>query len=345
MIDLKKQYQEFDNHELVSFIQDNSCGLQAVIALHRGNSHTPTFGATRIVDYKSIDDALKDALRLSRAMSYKAALAGLRYGGGKGVIIAPRNVVDKKFFECYAEKINLFNGRFITGADVGVSGADVKTMSKYSSFMVGVNSDPVKYTALGLFYALDIALKEVFQNSALKKRKFAIQGVGKIGESFLNLIYKKAGKIYITDVDNERVKAVKRKYPKVEIVTPASIYRQSVDVFSPCALGNVLNSTSISKIKAPIILGGANDQLQDAAVGELLFKLGILYAPDYVVNAGGLIAVVDEYEHKKPNQQRITRRLNNIKVMLREIIKNSRSSGLATNIVADQMAEKIFNNH
>ncbi len=338
--------EEFDNHKLVSFALDKKTKLEAYIALHRGSLTSPSFGATRIAKYANKEDALRDALRLSRLMSYKAAMAGLDYGGGKGVILLPSNVnkADReRIIASYAEAVNYFGGHFVTGADVGVTNADLKVMHANSEYIVGVRSNPVLYTAQGLFKAIEFCVQHRFGNKDLKKRSFAIQGVGKVGGALLHLLYKKAGRIVITDIDPIRLKEVKKKYPKVEVVSPVAIYKQDVDVFSPCALSNSLTSQTITKLKAPIICGGANNQLQDRSVGELLHSLGIMYAPDYVVNSGGLISVVDEYEHKQFNSARVKTRLNNIIVILKEIFSRSQAMNRATNIIADEMAEEIFN--
>lgn len=344
---LKILLKDFDDHRMVSFIHEPKSKLQGFIAIHRGNGNDiPAFGATRFVAYDNMFEGLKDALRLSRLMSYKAAMAGLKYGGAKGVILMPQSTFGKKeILQAYCKKINFLNGHFITGADVGISGNEVKIMREQSKFIVGVKVDPVKYTTLGLLYGLQITFDEIFGNQNINGRSFAIQGVGKIGTGVLNLIYKQANKIFITDIDKNRLKNVVRLFPKTIVVSPQEIYSQKVDVFMPCALGNALSTKTISKIRAAIVLGGANNQLASSAVGELLFKLGILYAPDYVVNAGGLISVVDEYENKNVNSERIEKRLCNIQVVLRSILKQSSTSNTPTNIIADRMAEKIFNNH
>lgn len=338
--------EEFDNHKLVSFTFNKESNLEAYIALHRGSLSSPSFGATRIVSYGNKVDALRDALRLSRLMSYKAAMAGLDYGGGKGVIILPDDITTEqrsKLIAAYCEAVNYFGGHFVTGADVGITDEDMKVMHANSEYIVGVTSNPVLYTALGLFKGIEFCIQTKFGDTDLSKRSFAIQGVGKIGTALLDLLYGKAGKIFITDIDAKRLEKVKGRYPDVEIVSPEAIYEQEVDVFSPCALGNSLTSQTITKLKTVIIAGGANNQLQDQSVGELLYSLDILYAPDYVVNSGGLISVVDEYEHKQFDGERVKTRLNNIVVILKEIFSRSQASGKATNIIADAMAEEIFN--
>lgn len=337
---------EFDNHKLVSFVFDKKTKLEAYIAIHRGSLTTPSFGATRIARYEDKEDALKDALRLSRLMSYKAAMAGLDYGGGKGVILLPENISDAdraKVIASYCEAVNYYGGHFVTGADVGITDDDMKVMNASSEYIVGVTSNPVLYTAQGIFKAIEFSVQFKFGDKDLSQRSFAIQGVGKIGTALLEQLYGKVFKIYITDVNPDRLKQVKEQYPDVEVVSPSAIYKQDVDVFSPCALSNSLTSQTITQLKSKIVIGGANNQLQDQSVGELLHSLGILYAPDYVVNSGGFISVVDEYEHKEFDGARVQARLNNIVVILKEIFTRSQAANKATNIIADEMAEEIFN--
>jgi leucine dehydrogenase len=346
--DSLSKFKEFDNHRFVSFFCDPKTGLQGFIALHRGNgSNIPSFGATRFVPYRNLLDALKDSLKLSKLMSYKAALAGIQYGGAKGVILFNSQKTAKKelLLKAYAQKVSMLDGRFITGADVGISKKDVKTMSRLSPYFVGVSTDPVKYTALGLIEGIKVCLRECFGSEELTNRSFAIQGMGKIGAELLKNIYSKAGKIYVTDIDNSTIKQIKKSYPKIEAVDPKDIYKLKVDIFSPCALSNSLNSETVSKLRCKIIAGGANNQLESAAIGELIRKLGILYAPDYIVNAGGLISVVDEYEHKRIDEKRILKRVQHTAVTLNKVIQKSKATKLATNIIADQLAEEIFNNH
>ena len=337
---------EFENHSSVSFLYDKETGLKSVVAIHRGDSKFPSFGATRVFPYLSEGEALKDALRLSELMSYKCALAGLKYGGAKGVIIVSNKVKSKNILlKSYAKKLNLLNGNFITGADVGLDDSDVRMMSKISPYFVGIKSHPVRFTALGLLYSLEVCLKEVFGTKSLDNRTFAIQGLGRVGEAFLQLIYKNSGRIVATDLDKSRIKLINKKYPKVEIVAPQDIYKEQVDVFSPCALAGSINSRSINQLGCKIILGGANNQLESEEIGKLLYRLGILYAPDYVVNAGGLISVVDEYEHKSFSPHRTINRLLTIKQKLNKIIELSRIKKKPMNIIADEMAREIFNNH
>ena len=344
MKDFFKDLKDFDNHRIISYFHDSKTNLEGFVALHRGNDKIPAFGATRFVQYADKNEALKDAIRLSKLMSYKSAIAGLKYGGAKAVIIGPKKSFNKnEIIKAYAHKVNYFHGQFITGADVGISANEVKVMKKISPYFVGVTTDPVKFTALGINFALDVCLKNVFGSAELTNRSFAIQGVGKIGSALLKSIYGKAKNIYITDTDKTRLKEMAKNFPKVKITGVEEIFHQKVDILSPCAMAHAINSKRISKIKAQIILGGANNQLTHPGTGELLHKLGILYAPDYVVNGGGLICVVSEYENSKIPDSEIYKKVVIIKSTMQTIIKQSQIKNKATNLIADEMAQKIFN--
>lgn len=338
---------EFDDHRIIFFISDLRNGLKGFIVIHRGGLTRPAFGATRLWKYNSELEALKDALKLSQLMSYKSAIHRLGYGGAKGVIINTLQNRKKRNFllKTYAKKVNYLNGRFITGADVGLNRNDIKMMKKESPFFVGVRYDPAKFTALGIFYGLLICLKKVFGNEQISERSFAIQGLGKIGTEFLKLIYKKSKKIFVSEINYSRVKTIKKLFPKIKFVKPSEIHRKSVDVFSPCALGNSITFKNVSQLRCKIIIGGANNQLENDKVGELLYKLGILYAPDFVVNAGGLISVVDEFEHKNYNEKRVRNRIGKIKEVLQEILEKSEKKSQPPNLIAKKIAEKVFNKY
>lgn len=337
--------EEFDDHKLVSFIYDAESGLKGYISIHRGNHKFPAFGATRIWNYGSSHDALIDTLRLSKTMSYKAALAGLKCGGAKAAIMVDPTRIDNrnKLLLAYAGKVNLLGGYFITGADVGVEREDVIAMRRYSPYFVGVSTDPVKFTGLGLFYSIKACLREVYGEEDLAQRSFAIQGLGKVGQELLHLIYPSAGKIIVCDIDLNKVKKVKKKYPKVKVVGKEEIYRQKVDVYSPNALSSCLNKNNVNKIAAAIIVGGANCQLENDVIGEKLHSRGILYAPDYVVNAGGLISVFDEYENGNHKAERVLNKVARIKDTLELILAGSRKNRKPPFIIANKMAEKKFN--
>lgn len=336
---------EFDDHKFVSFLYDRESGLRGFIAIHRGNTKHPAFGATRFWNYESEFEALRDVLKLSKAMSYKAALSGLKYGGAKGVIMrSPIIEKNKKLaFKIYAERVNYLSGHFITGADVGISKQDVKEMHRVSPYMVGVKADPVKFTTLGIYYSIRVCLEQRFGSEKIEGRTFAIQGLGKIGSDILEMLYERGGKIYAADINQAIVRKIKIRFPDINIVKPSQIHKQEVDVFSPCALGNCINHSNIKELRCKIIAGGANNQLEDVRVGKKLHKSGILYAPDYVVNAGGLISVVDEFEYKDYRVKRVKERVAKIGKSLRKIIRKSERENRATNLVADEMAEEVFN--
>jgi len=336
---------EFDGHKFVSFIQEKESGLRGVIAIHHGGSTKPAFGATRQWKYNSELEALRDVLRLSKTMSYKAALAGLRYGGAKGVIFNTESSLKKRnqLLKAYAEHVNFLGGRFITGADVGVNREDVKIMRRTSPFIVGFNVNPVKSTALGVLSSIQVCLKELYGSEEIRGRSFAIQGLGKTGTELLKLIYGNGGETYASDIESDKIRATKRMFPKVRIVKPSEIYKRKVDVYSPCALSNCINHANVSELRCKIVAGSANNQLENAHMGELLHKLGILYAPDYIVNAGGLISVVDEYENKKRSGRRVAKRVKNIKRTLRKILNDSKKRNRATNLIADEMAKTFLN--
>ena len=333
---------EFDDHRSVTSIYDPAFGLTAFVAIHRGGMKNPAFGATRIWSYATSTDALKDALKLSKIMSYKSALAGLKHGGAKAVIIAPKDPKTRNaLLRRYAEYINHLGGSLITGSDVGISMDDLRLMARHSKYMIGLHSQPVLYTMLGVFYGIQVCLQEIFQSQDLSNRTFAIQGLGKTGTGLLHHIYKDAKKIYVTDINPRAVKAVKQEFPEVEPVAPEKIAELNVDVFSPCAMSNVINIQSIKKIRAKIVAGSANSQLADAQLGERLYKKGILYAPDYVINAGGLMAVVDEYEHTSHSETRVKKQVVTIKKTLQTIFAKSKQTHKAPNIIADVLARNI----
>ena len=334
---------EFDNHRQIIYLHDEKVRLRGFIAIHRGGVKSPAFGATRLWKYPTQTEALKDALKLSRIMTYKSAMAGLKYGGAKAVLIDPQDP-QKRFvlLRTYTNYVNCFAGSFITGADVGISRKDLKVMNLNCKYIVGYRSDPVKFTALGLFYGIQVCLQEVFGTEELNNRTFAIQGLGKTGLGLLKLIYKQAKKICVSDIDPITIKMAKAAYPKIEAVSISEIFNQAVDVFSPCALSNAINLNNVSQLRCKIIAGSANSQLENDSIGEVLYKLGILYAPDYVINAGGLITVVDEYEHKNSKTSRVKERIVKLKENLKIIFKKSQQLKQPTNVIADKMAKKLF---
>lgn len=337
-------YSEYDAHHNVYFFQDKDSGLHGFIAIHRDNKVVPSFGATRFWQYETEEDALHDALRLSRGMSYKNAMAGLQYGGAKGVIIVPKGDYSKgKILKAYAKVLNEINGKFITGTDVGLTQSDLFYMMKMTKFLVGSKCNPEKATATGLYYSVQEVLEFRFGSSTVSGHSFAIQGLGKVGSELLALIYDEAKEIYVADINKEIVEKIKKEFPKVIVVDTENIHKQDVDIYSPCALSGALNKQTLPELKCKIIVGSANNQLEDIGIADELHKINIIYCPDYLVNAGGLIAVVDEYEHGDSEPVRLSERVLSIKSRLGTVLQNAKIENASPQRIADKMAEQIVN--
>lgn len=277
-------------------------------------------------------------------MTYKLSMANLGYGGAKAVIISP-NLKGKErttLLGSYGKWLNYLTSHLITGADVGVEPKDLEILAQEYKGIVGMVVDPVKFTAEGVFCSIALCLKELFGTESLEGKSFAVQGVGKVGFELLKMIYDKAEKVYISDVDRSRINLARKHFPEIEVVRAKDIHKQKVDIFSPCALSNAINKNNVSNLYCKAIVGSANSQLESPEIGEMLHRLGIIYAPDYIVNAGGVIAVVDEYENPRYSEKRISERVKNIKQTLRMVLDTSKSQNKATNIVSDELAEKIF---
>lgn len=333
----------YDDHRIVLRVSDPAVGLTAFIAIHRAG-RMPSFGATRIWRYSNEQEAFSDALSLSKTMSYKSALAGFPYGGAKGVIVEPQTPYGRTaLLRSYVRFVDMLGGRFVTGADVGVGITDVKYMAKYSSAIVGSHVDPVAWTVKGYVRGLRVVCRERFGTESLVGRSIAIQGLGKTGKGVLDAIYGECGRIMVTDVNPKVLADVVKAYPRVKTVAPQTIYMQSVDIFAPCALGGIINETTIDRFRCKAVVGTANGQLTAPDIGERLFHRHILYASDYLVNSGGLIAVVDEYRHSKPDDRRIAKRVSAIGHTLAKIFKESNVRHIPPHRIADQKAEKIFN--
>jgi leucine dehydrogenase len=303
-------------------------------------------GGTRYWHYASEYEALKDVLRLSRAMTYKCALAGVPYGGGKGVIMGNNhNLKNDKFLKSYAGKINLLKGTFFTGEDVGVDQDDANKLAKYSPYIIGrkrMGGDPSPWASLSTFQALSAALKEVFGSEDFHGRTIAIKGLGKVGFGLAQLIAERGGKIIGADAKSEVARAVAGKIKNIKIVDSKDIHMQKVDAYSPNALGSDINERTINEFRCSIICGGANNQLQSDHYGAVLQRLGILYIPDYVANAGGLINVVDELNKKGYSKERVRERVMGVRETVNKIIALSKEKKKPTNQVADELARQIF---
>ncbi|MEK7650047.1 MAG: Glu/Leu/Phe/Val dehydrogenase dimerization domain-containing protein [Patescibacteria group bacterium] len=339
-----KELAEYDRHYKIIELNDLQSGLKGFIAIHRKRKNAPSFGATRLWHYESSIDGARDALRLSRLMSRKAIMAGLPCGGAKGVILAPTILTSEKrkqLLSAYAAEVNKLAGEFITGTDAGLFQEDIEYMRTLSSFFVGFNGNVTTSTALGVYMGIETCFEFLDGESSINGKTFAIQGLGKIGQGLLELIYEKAGTIFVTDAHTTLLEEVRAKFPQVIIVESSEIHKQKVDVFMPCALHHAINRRTVNELQCRMIIGGANNQLEDATIGDLLLERNILYAPDYVVNAGGLISVYDEFEHPGAyDQKRVDAKIYRIKETLISILQKSKENNMATNKIADSIAKE-----
>ncbi|CEJ44073.1 tryptophan dehydrogenase ScyB [Umezakia ovalisporum] len=331
-------------HEQILFCHGKNPDIKAIIAIHNTNLG-PAMGATRLFPYASEEAAVKDALRLSRGMTYKAACANIPAGGGKAVIIANPDQKTDELFRAYGGFVEGLNGRFITGQDVNLTPEDVRSIRKETKYVVGVSEKsggPAPITALGVFLGIKAAVKSHWQSQELQGLKVAVQGLGNVGKNLCRHLHEHGIKLYVTDVDPGKLEEVKQLFGAT-VVNPKEIYSLDVDIFSPCALGGILNHETIPLLKAQIIAGAANNQLADEQIhGQMLTQKGITYCPDYVINAGGLINVYNEmigYNEAKAFQQ-----VHNIYDTLIEIFKIAKQQNITTNDASKQLAEnRIIN--
>lgn len=338
---------EFDNHVRVVPLNDPGVQLRGYIAIHRSRGGYPSLGATRVWSYSSDEEALRDALRLSRLMSYKSALAGLPYGGAKSALILPPDGITDRdaFFTAYAKQVEALGGKFVTGTDVGVSNEDLVIMSRATSYVIGHGVNSGYFTSIAVYQCILMVLAKLFNKDIdISKKSFAIQGLGKTGFELLSLLVRGgAREIYVADLNKVVQEAAKKKFPFIRIVPPETILAQKVQVLCPCALGGVLNEETIPTLNCQAVIGPANNQLATPFIGKLLYERGIFYAPDYLVNAGGLISVVDQYRFGKPDPARIERELVAIPKNLGKIFDLSQVECKPTSTVADELAEAILN--
>ncbi len=337
---------EFDNHESVHYFRDEATGLEAIIAVH-STALGPGAGGTRRWTYNNDNDALTDVLRLSRGMTYKNAIAGLRFGGGKAVILASdRAPKSPELFRAYGRAVNSLGGRYVTAEDVGCSVDDMRYVREQTEFVSGLphdegvaGGDPSPWTAIGCFEGILAAVEARLGTDSVRGLRVAVQGVGHVGLNLCRLLHEAGADLYVSDVNRSNLKAVADEMP-VTVVPPAELLFADVDVLAPCALGNILTSVTIPKIRASIIAGAANNQLATAEDGKRLAERNILYAPDYVINAGGIISVAGEY-YGKCSAEQVRTDIGRIKVRLQNIFDEARASGRPTNEIADELARKL----
>src|SRR5258705_2296291 len=334
----------FSDHEQVVFCYDKASGLKAIIAIHN-TSLGPSLGGTRMWPYKSEAEAIKDVLRLSRGMTYKAAISGLNLGGGKAVIIGDsRKDKAEAMFEKYGEFIESLNGRYITAEDVGTNTQDMVYVRKNPTHVTGLpenmggSGDPSPVTAYGVYMGMKAAAKEKWGSDSLSGKKIIVQGVGHVGENLVRLVTEEGAKVMICDINQDQLNAVALKH-KAEIIDKSGVYDTDADIYAPCALGATLNTENIGKLKCSIVAGAANNQLADESKhGKMIADKGILYAPDFLINAGGLINVYSEingYDRKNSLEQG-----QEIYKTTLEIFRKAKQENLTTVTAAMKIAEE-----
>ncbi|OUR93659.1 leucine dehydrogenase [Halobacteriovorax marinus] len=300
MLSFERLYK--DGHEEVIFFSDPSCNLKAIVAIHN-TVLGPALGGTRMWPYASEEEAINDVLRLSKGMTYKAAVSGLNLGGGKAVIIGdPDKDKSEALFRSYGRFLESLNGRYITAEDVNIGVQDIEHVFTETSNVCGVakihggSGNPSPYTAKGVFRGMEAACKQVYGDRSVKGKTVALQGAGSVGRFLAEYLDEAGAKIVFCDINEKNIKLLKEVVPSAELVGVNDIYDVECDIYAPCALGATINDSTIDRIKCKIVAGAANNQLAEDRHGEILRQKGILYAPDYLINAGGLMNVSIEFE-------------------------------------------------
>lgn len=329
------------NHEQVVFCQDKATGLKAIIAVHN-TVCGPALGGTRMWNYTSEADAVTDVLRLSRGMTYKNALAGLNLGGGKAVIIGDsKTQKNEALFRRFGKFVNSLGGKYITAEDVGISPQDMTWVNMETNHVAGLpgkSGDPSPVTAFGVYMGMKACAKQQFGSDSLAGKKVAVQGVGHVGEYLVKHLTAEGAKVYITDINEELLKRVATTY-KAEVVGLNDIYDLDMDIYAPCALGATINDETLSRLKCSIIAGAANNQLkQEDKHGKIVMEKGLIYAPDFMINAGGVINCYAEVANL--SAEWAMAKAEDIYNTTTNILKRSKDQNIPTYAIANQMAEE-----
>jgi len=333
----------FDNHEQVVFCHDKDTGLKAIIGVHN-TILGPALGGTRMYDYQTEWDALNDVLRLSRGMTYKAAITGLNLGGGKAVIMGdPKKIKSPELMRRFGEFVHTLGGKYYTAEDVGMETSDMDTVREVTPYVTGISEskggagNPSPVTAYGVYMGMKAATKFSYGTDKLEGKKILVQGIGHVGEELVRLASEEGAKVIITDINEDRLYQVSNAYG-VEIYKGQDLYSEDIDIYAPCALGATINNETIHKLKAKVIAGAANNQLAEENVhGALLQQKGIVYAPDFLINAGGIINVYAEIEGY--GREQITQKTENIYNTTLDILNRAKATNVTTNEAAIQIAE------
>jgi leucine dehydrogenase len=339
-----ERMQEHD-YERVVFCQDKLSGLKAIIVIH-DTTLGPAVGGIRMWPYESEEAALTDALRLARGMTYKSAAAGVPYGGGKGVILGDPRQKHEGMLRALGRFINRLGGSFLTGVDVGTTVADMEIMRTETPYVVtvsealGGSGDSSLATAYGVFQGIRACLEEAYGSPLLEERTVAVQGVGSVGAELVHYLAEAGARVTVADVNQQRAEAVAARYRNMQVVRPEEIHLLAVDVYSPCALGAVLNDQTLPELHCKIICGAANNQLVQERHGEMLAERDMVYAPDYIVNAGGVIFATQSLTSGGFQQQQAMERVARIYQTMHEVLALAKKQQIPTYRAADLLAEQ-----
>ena len=333
----------FDDHEQIVFCNDKDTGLKAIIGIHN-SVMGPALGGTRMFNYANEWEALNDVLRLSRGMTFKAAITGLNIGGGKAVIIGDaKTQKTPELMRKFGEFVHSLSGRYITAEDVGMETSDMDIVRDVTPYVTGISEarggsgNPSPVTAYGVYMGMKAAAKQQFGSDVLSGKKVLVQGIGHVGETLVDYLTKEGAIVTIADINEEKLNEVSAKY-HAEIYRGEDLYTADVDIYAPCAMGATLNDNTVHKIKAKVIAGAANNQLADENVhGAILQERGILYAPDFLINAGGIINVYAELAHY--DKAEIMRKTENIYNTTLEIFDFAIANNITTHKAALTIAQ------
>ena len=330
-------------HEKVLFVNNEKAGLKAIIAVHNTNLG-PAIGGCRLFPYASYDDALFDVLRLSRGMSHKNAVAGLPHGGGKGVIIADPSMKTEAMFEAFGEAVNNLGGDYITAEDVNTDCDDALIMMRKTKHICGLpmnSGDPSPFTARGVWQGIRATAKVALGRDDLEGLTIAVQGLGKVGYDLCRHLHESGAKLIIANRSNKEMAQKAIEEFGAVIVPTEEIYAQECDIFSPNAMGAILNPTTIPQLKCKAVAGGANNQILDDASGIALKERGIYYAPDFVINGGGVINAAAEVDGPY-NKEEVLKKVDNIYNTIEHILSESKTTGEPEGVIATRFAESII---
>jgi leucine dehydrogenase len=340
-MDLFSKMEEYDYEQLI-LCQDKNTGLKAIIAIH-DTTLGPALGGTRICEYESDEDAIEDALRLARGMTYKNAAAGLNLGGGKAVIIGdPKKIKSEALFRAFGRFVEGLNGRYITGEDMNATQEDASYINCETDYIVGLETgsgNPSPVTAYGVFKGIQAAVNEVFGSDDLTGKTVAIQGLGAVGRRLAERLHEAGAKLYVTTRDKAKIdKAVAEL--GATAVSLDEIHGVECDVFSPCARGAIINDKTIEQFKCKIIAGAANNQLAESIHGDMLHEKGILYVPDYIINSGGVINIIDDISGREYNRENAMKNTARIYDSCKKVFEIAKRDNIPTYKAADIMAEE-----